>query len=104
VLLVHGYCSSSNPFVGSGHSWRAAHVFEDFNQNLPNDAFAQRLDEFAVSKGLRGFSGIGHSQGGIALVHLRSTYWSGLDVQQLRFDADTCVDCSLLLSLAARVF
>jgi hypothetical protein len=80
VVLVHGYCSTTNPFVGKGHDWRLAHVFEDYDQNLPNDEFARRLHAFADSKGLMAWSGIGHSQGGIALVHLRSTYWSGLDV------------------------
>lgn len=39
--------------------------------------------------------GIGHSQGGIAFVHLASVYWSGLDVARLRKADQTSTNTTL---------
>ena len=70
VLLVHGYCSSDNPFATSGHSWNGAKVFGDYNQNLPTDEFAQRVATFAEGQQLSQYALIGHSQGGLVGAHL----------------------------------
>ncbi|MEM7155127.1 MAG: hypothetical protein AAF799_19930 [Myxococcota bacterium] len=48
-----------------------------------NDKFARALHKHAwFEEGLLSFSGVGHSQGGLALLHLWHFYWSGLDVDK----------------------
>ena len=76
LLLSHGYCSS-------GIIWPAADftapklVFVDPNANHSNDAFAQLLAAAGAGKDSFGF--VGHSQGGLAALHLLTYYSSGLD-------------------------
>jgi pimeloyl-ACP methyl ester carboxylesterase len=76
LLLSHGYCSS-------GSIWPPADftppklVFLDPNANRTNDEFAQLLAAAGAGKNSFGF--VGHSQGGLAAVHLLTYYQSGLD-------------------------
>lgn len=76
LMLVHGWCSG-------GSVWPAAHFtspkveFLDPNANRTHDEFALLLR--ALGNGLGSFGIVGHSQGGMAALHLYTYYWSGLD-------------------------
>ncbi len=76
LMLSHGYCSN-------GSIWPAADFsspkleFLDPNANRSNDAFAQLLAAAGAGKDSFGF--VGHSQGGLAALHLLTYYNSGLD-------------------------
>jgi pimeloyl-ACP methyl ester carboxylesterase len=84
LVLVHGYCAGSNPFLATPSAWTDYHTFGDFGKSRTNDEFARLIGDFAKAKGLdSGFAGVGHSQGGIALTHLMCTYWSGMDTTRL---------------------
>ncbi|HZL99045.1 MAG TPA: hypothetical protein VFD43_02235, partial [Planctomycetota bacterium] len=77
LMLSHGYCSG-------GNVWPAADftppklVFLDPNANRSNDEFAQLLA--AAGAGQDSFGFVGHSQGGLAALHLLTYYHSGLDL------------------------
>ena len=79
LMLTHGYCSS-------GSIWPAADftppklVFLDPNANRSNDEFAQLLAQAGANKDSFGL--VGHSQGGLAALHLLTYYQSGLDFAQ----------------------
>ena len=75
VLLVHGYCSSGNPFTTS--HFQNYLVFDDPNASRSNDKFAQLI--WKIGQSLESFSIVGHSQGGLASVHLYTFYWSTAD-------------------------
>lgn len=77
LIVVHGYCTDSTPFILNRFNDFA--VFEDFKQSRNNDDFARRIETFAASKSPGGYSVVGHSQGGLASLHLLTYYWSGLD-------------------------
>lgn len=75
LMLVHGYCSGSNP-------WNPAQFadsvqFLDANQNRSHDQFAQLIRNFGAQ--FPSFGIVAHSQGGAAALHLYTYYWSGLD-------------------------
>lgn len=76
LMLVHGWCSG-------GSVWPAAHFtnpkleFLDPNANRTHDEFALLLRAFGGALG--SFGVVGHSQGGMAALHLYTYYWSGLD-------------------------
>ena len=76
LILVHGYCAHETPFTLE--DFTDFEVFEDFDQNRLNDAFAQKIAEFADSKGITKFSLYSHSQGGFAALHLNTYYQTGL--------------------------
>jgi pimeloyl-ACP methyl ester carboxylesterase len=81
VILVHGYCSKSNPWATYiGTDWTNADYVEFVLASDTNDAFASKIYQFASSSGYTSFSLVGYSQGGMAIAHLRTFYWSGLDV------------------------
>ncbi|KAG2389303.1 hypothetical protein C9374_013863 [Naegleria lovaniensis] len=77
VILIHGYCSGNNPFPTS--DFNNAVVFEDLHANRNNDKFAKMIAE--VGSEFDSFSMIGHSQGGMASLHLVAFYWSKADVE-----------------------
>ncbi len=79
LLLVHGYCSGGNPFTTS-HFTGDVGVFADVDQNRTHDSFAQVL--LAQGSAMKSFGVAAHSQGGMAALHLRTFYWSGLDWAQ----------------------
>lgn len=76
LVLVHGYCSS-------GSIWPAAHFtqpkleFLDPDANRTHDQFALLLRQATAA--LTSFGVVGHSQGGMAALHLYTYYASGLD-------------------------
>jgi len=79
VLLVGGFCATEAPFpLKSFH--RAISAVWESGMDASNDKFARRILSFAEDNGLaHGFAGVGHSQAGNALLHLRTYYWSGMD-------------------------
>ncbi|MEM9372543.1 MAG: hypothetical protein AAGA55_02770 [Planctomycetota bacterium] len=76
LLLVHGYCSGGNPFTTSHFSGDIA-VFSDIDQNRSHDAFALQI--LSQTSPMKSFGVAGHSQGGMAALHLYTFYWSGMD-------------------------
>ncbi|HPF12915.1 MAG TPA: hypothetical protein PLJ12_01510 [Planctomycetota bacterium] len=76
LMLVHGWCSGGGVWPTSQFDGPLL-VFNDPNANRTHDEFAQLLGQLGGQN--RSFGGIGHSQGGCALLHLRTYYASGLD-------------------------
>lgn len=79
LFLVHGYCSGGNPFPESDFSGDLS-VFADPDQNRTHDEFAQII--LVQGAPMKSYGIVGHSQGGMAALHLRTYYWSGLDWAQ----------------------
>ena len=78
LLLVHGYCSSDDPF--STDEFTNYAVFRDYKQSRNTDEFAQLIDQYARSQDINAYSIVAHSQGGMAALHLLTYYHSGLDL------------------------
>jgi len=76
LMLSHGYCSSGAIWPPADFS-QPKLVFLDPNANRTNDQFAQLLAATGAGKDSFGF--VGHSQGGLAALHLLTYYSSGLD-------------------------
>jgi len=81
VILIHGYCASSNPWSAYAKDWTDAdfYVIPNAPQSVTNDFFAKSIASYATSKGYTSYSVVGHSQGGMASAHLNNFYWSGMD-------------------------
>jgi len=79
IVLVHGYCAASNPWSAYSSDWTNAYYFLSANSNDTNDSFAKKIAAFATAQGLKSYSAVGYSQGGMAISHLVNYYWSGLD-------------------------
>jgi len=79
LVLLHGYCSDANPFQKNAQVFHNSAFFLNANANDNNHKFATSVHEFATSQGSHLYSIIGHSQGGMAALHLLNEYWSGLD-------------------------
>ncbi|GAM27159.1 hypothetical protein SAMD00019534_103340 [Acytostelium subglobosum LB1] len=77
LILVHGYCSDGDPFTPT--DFTNAVVFSDLRQNRPHDVFAQMIAAYGANY-TDGFSICGHSQGGLASLHLLTFYHSNLDL------------------------
>ncbi|KAL0480735.1 cmfA [Acrasis kona] len=77
LLLVHGYCSATNPF--DTNDFTDYLKFEDPSASRTNDEFALLINDFA--KDADSISIVAHSQGGLAAVHLLTFYWSKQDVE-----------------------
>jgi hypothetical protein len=77
LLLSHGYCSGGAIWPPADFS-EPKLVFLDPNANRSNDQFAQLLAAAGAAKDSFGF--VGHSQGGLAALHLLTYYQSGLDL------------------------
>ena len=78
LLLVHGYCASSDAFPTDEFTDYA--VFKDYEQSRSIDEFAQLIDQYARSQDINAYSIVAHSQGGMAALHLLTYYHSGLDL------------------------
>ena len=76
--MVHGYCSSDDPFTTDEFTNYA--VFRDYDQSRDTDEFAQLIDQYARSQDINAYSIVAHSQGGMAALHLLTYYHSGLDL------------------------
>jgi len=77
MVLVHGYCAGANEFPVS--QFDNSVQFADFQKTRSNDAFSLELKKL-VDKYPEGVDIVGHSQGGMASLHLHTYYWSNLDV------------------------
>jgi len=77
LVLVHGYCSGE---VWDINQFTNAYLFTDYKASRSQDQFALLIKKFAeeTSK-LNSYGVVAHSQGGLASVHLKAYYWSGLD-------------------------
>jgi len=76
LMLIHGYCSSTNPWQSG---FTDASLFLEPQASLTNEKFAQLVVEHADELGMKSWGGVGHSQGGVVLVHILNYYESGLD-------------------------
>eukprot|EP01088_Endostelium_zonatum_P021663 TRINITY_DN8700_c0_g1_i1.p1 TRINITY_DN8700_c0_g1~~TRINITY_DN8700_c0_g1_i1.p1 ORF type:complete len:691 (-),score=177.39 TRINITY_DN8700_c0_g1_i1:108-2156(-) len=80
LILVHGYCSGE---VWDPSQFTNALLFTDYKQSRTQDQFALLIKKFAEeTHSLKSYGIVGHSQGGLASVHLKAYYWSGLDNAQ----------------------
>lgn len=75
MLLVHGYCSAVTPYTLEDFTNYV--VFEDFKKSRPNDDFARLIID--AGQGYSSFGAVGHSQGGVALLHMFTYYSTPLD-------------------------
>ena len=75
IVLVHGYCADHPPFP-SAHFTNPV-VFSDLDTSRTIDSFARLLVSF--TQGLQRFSIVGHSQGGMAALHMLTFYDTPLD-------------------------
>jgi len=75
IVFVHGYCSKQNPWQKSGDFPSTAAYFLNPGASLSNEEFAQKILQFVAPYGT--FSMVGHSQGGMANLHLYNYYFSG---------------------------
>ena len=80
LLLVHGLCGTDEawPSKHFTHSWSYGDSVE---RSKSNAEFAARIQESTRKEGMDilGFSSVGHSQGGLALLHMLAFLMSGLD-------------------------
>jgi hypothetical protein len=76
LLLVHGYCATVNEFPTS--QFADSVQFNDLKASRSNDAFALKIKAFGDQ--FPSFGIVGHSQAGLASLHLHSFYWSNLEV------------------------
>lgn len=80
LLLVHGLCGTDEawPSKHFTHSWSYGDSVE---RSKSNAEFAARIQESTRKEGMDtlGFSSVGHSQGGLALLHMLAFLVSGLD-------------------------
>jgi len=95
LMLVHGYCSSSEAFPTDQFSDYV--VFTDFDQARPVDDFAKLINGFATSQGVDTFSIVAHSQGGMAALHLLTYYQSGLDGTHVSNSYNQCHNVIILV-------
>jgi len=79
LILLHGYCSTDNPFEPHKSHFHGASYFLNSKSNIGNDAFAVKVDDHANRLNAVRYSLVGHSQGGTVSLHLINHYWSGLD-------------------------
>jgi hypothetical protein len=80
LVMVHGYCSTGNPWLNTKNIWPAdAIYFEDLKQSRSHDDFARRVLAFAEAQGVKECGFIGHSQGGIVGAHILNSYFSCAD-------------------------
>jgi len=80
VVLVHGYCSSTNPWSAYPADWTNAYYFLNAGASLTHDAFAKLVLQYAAQQDLTSYSIVGHSQGGIVGAHILNFYNSGMDL------------------------
>jgi len=70
----------SNPWAGYPNDFTDWDYVEFVMSSDTNDQFAKKILQYANDRSYTSFSLVGYSQGGLAISHLRTFYWSGLDV------------------------
>jgi len=78
IILLHGYCAGGNPWQSSPSQWTRPYFFSNPNANIGHDEYAMLVTAWVDKNGVDAFSGVGHSQGGMVLLHLLNFYWTGL--------------------------
>ncbi len=82
-ILVHGYCDTKSDFPISHFTDAVQFTDPDSSSPKPrswsNDEFARKIHKFALRHGIHGCGVVGHSQAGMAALHLKENYWSCLD-------------------------
>jgi len=100
-MLVHGYCSSD---VWPSKDFPGSVKFTDYKTSRSQDEFAKQILAFGNQLALPAYSIVGHSQGGLAALHLKTYYWSGLDTASggklIQSVGAPYLGCSLAGSLA----
>jgi len=79
IMLLHGYCSSSNPWQGAAKDFTSPYFFLDPDSSVPHQTFAELVHSYANANGIQAFSALGHSQGGAVALHLLNYYFSGME-------------------------
>jgi hypothetical protein len=82
VILVHGYCSGTNPWAPYPNDWTDAYYFLNPSTSISNDEFSRMVIDYSEDEGLERFSIVGHSQGGMVGAHIANFYFTGLDISQ----------------------
>jgi len=77
LLVVHGYCSATNPFPTKDFTQAAFFLNPSANEN--NQQFATKVYNWAESSGFPSYGLLVHSQGGMVGLHLYSYFETGLD-------------------------
>jgi len=80
VILLHGYCSSTNPFAANPADWTNAFYYLKASSSDSHDAFAKNVIAFATANNIQSFSLVGHSQGGLVAAHIKNYYFTGLEL------------------------
>mmetsp|Transcript_9510 Transcript_9510/g.58018 ORF Transcript_9510/g.58018 Transcript_9510/m.58018 type:complete len:903 (-) Transcript_9510:1267-3975(-) len=80
LLLVHGLCGTDEAWPRE-HFTRSWSYGDSVERSKSNAEFAARIQESTRKEGMDtlGFSSVGHSQGGLALLHMLAFLVSGLD-------------------------
>ncbi|PRP80254.1 conditioned medium factor (density-sensing factor) [Planoprotostelium fungivorum] len=79
LMLLHGYCSTENPWSDSKDLFTNGYYFLNPSASITNEQFAAKVIEFGKSNGLTAYAIIGHSQGGMVATHILNYYFTGLD-------------------------
>jgi len=79
IVLVHGYCSTENPWSPNSNEFTNPYFFLNPSASITNDEFSQLVLQFVEDNNLGSFSIVGHSQGGSVGAHISNYYFSGLD-------------------------
>jgi len=79
LILLHGYCSATNPWKATSELFTNGHYFLNPAASITNEQFAALVIEFAKNNSLSAYAMIGHSQGGMVATHILNYYFTGLD-------------------------
>jgi len=77
--LVHGYCANVNPWTSEKADFTDATYFLEPLKSMTTQAFTDLVVKYAEKTGMTRFGGVGHSQGGSVLAHMKNYYHTGLD-------------------------
>eukprot|EP00051_Salpingoeca_urceolata_P026349 m.476993 g.476993 ORF g.476993 m.476993 type:complete len:707 (+) comp20716_c0_seq1:203-2323(+) len=79
VMMVHGYCASTNPWETNAQYLDNAVFPLRADASMRTDEFANFVLDYAESNGINKFSCIGFSQGGMVCTHIYNYYFSAMD-------------------------
>jgi len=79
LILLPGYCSSSNPWLSTPSAFTNAGYLNLARGNYGHHEFALKALAFFESVNSPSFSLIGHSQGGCVSTHIYNYFFTGLD-------------------------
>jgi len=79
LIILPGYCSSSNPWGSNTGDFTNAALLHLARGNYGHHAFALKAVDFAAGTGSQSFSLLGHSQGGAVSTHMVNYFFTGND-------------------------